>query len=200
VANSLAYREVNRDKTAAYMHARYLTHEGLGRQRVITLGAGRETKKCKKCGITKGRAEFTIMQSGPRVGHFAGYCKPCSSARTSGTYKQNHARDPNRYRQIEWPSKLKRLYGITVADYNRLLEAQNGGCALCGTKNPLPGNRSYVKNGKQTQRTVFDVDHNHTTGKVRGLLCTRCNRLVGLANDSADTARCLVEYLSCEEN
>lgn len=98
-----------------------------------------------------------------------------------------------RYTRIERPSKLRRLYGITVADYDRMLAEQGGACALCRSTNPLAGNRTYIRNGKETTRTVFDVDHDHRTGKVRGLLCTRCNRLVGLANDDKNTARRLLE-------
>lgn len=58
------------------------------------------------------------------------------------------------------PVRAKQL-GIDDAEYERLLEAQNGGCAICG-------------NPPKTRR--LHVDHNHRTGRVRGLLCFRCNR------------------------
>ena len=51
--------------------------------------------------------------------------------------------------------------GVSDAEYDRLLEAQNGGCAICG-------------NPPKTRR--LHVDHNHRTGRIRGLLCFRCNR------------------------
>jgi hypothetical protein len=51
--------------------------------------------------------------------------------------------------------------GVTIADYDRMLEAQHGVCAICG-------------NPPKTRR--LDVDHDHKTGRVRGLLCHRCNR------------------------
>ena len=51
--------------------------------------------------------------------------------------------------------------GVSIADYERMLAAQNGGCAICG-------------NAPKTRR--LDVDHDHKTGRVRGLLCHRCNR------------------------
>lgn len=53
--------------------------------------------------------------------------------------------------------------GLTVGDYETLLEAQGGGCGLCG-------------NPPKTRR--LDVDHDHRTGRVRGLLCGRCNRAI----------------------
>jgi len=157
-------------------------------------GATRESKLCKKCGEVKTRSEFSVRKSGPRTGHLACYCKPCSSLRSGVEYRAAHGRDPNRYRNVEWPSKLKRLYGITVDDYHRMLSEQGGGCAMCKATDPNTGSRAY----KKIKRTAFDVDHCHTTGKVRGLLCSRCNRLVGLANDSADVARRLIEYLEKE--
>jgi hypothetical protein len=58
------------------------------------------------------------------------------------------------------PQRAKHL-GITDDAYEQLLEAQEGGCAICG-------------NPPKTRR--LSVDHNHRTGKVRGLLCFRCNR------------------------
>jgi hypothetical protein len=170
-----------------YMHTYYLSHEGKRHARIVS-GAERQSKLCRKCGIEKNRKEFTIRRSGSRVGHLSTYCKGCSIVGNRNAKK----RDPSIYRRIEWPSKLKRLYGLSVNGYNDLMGKQNGGCALCGITEPSLGNRQYSKN----TRSVFDVDHNHKTGKVRGLLCTRCNRLVGLANDNPETARKLVAYLS----
>jgi len=173
-----------------YMQEYYLAHEGRMRSRIIP-GAERQSKLCKQCNTIKSRNEFTIRKTGPRIGHLAAYCKICSIA----VNKVAMERDPSIYRRIQRPSKLKCYYGITIEDYNRMLAKQGGGCALCGATNPLVGNRTYLRNGKKTKRTVFDVDHNHKTGKVRGLLCTRCNRLVGLANDKIETAKKLVKYL-----
>lgn len=72
-----------------------------------------------------------------------------------------------------------------------MLAAQGGGCALCLSKTPQSGNRKYSKRARE----AFDVDHCHKTGRVRGLLCTRCNRLVGLAGDNPQTALRLAAYL-----
>ena len=176
-----------------YMHTYYFQHDGKNRQRIETMGAGRQSKICKACGIEKSRTEYTIRQSEERNGHFVRYCKECSAAKVKRIYQIKH-RDPTFYRRIDWPSKLKRLYGLTVEDYNKLLVKQGGGCVLCGETDPSCGSRHYIKNN----RTAFDVDHNHKTGKIRGLLCTRCNRLVGLANDKIQTAKNLVKYLRKE--
>lgn len=176
----------------AYFHNYYLKHDGANRKRIVP-GVEREAKICKRCNVLKVRSEFTIRESG-RIGHLSTYCKECNVE----AHKNRIKRDPSIYRRSEWPSKLKRLYGITVDDYHRMLKEQNYGCALCGSTDPSMGNRGYIRNGNKTIRSVFDVDHNHKTGKVRGLLCTKCNRLVGLANDSLTTAQNLVQYLSKE--
>ena len=74
-------------------------------------------------------------------------------------------------------------YHITSAAYDQLFEEQGGCCAVCGTTSPTP-------------RAFFDVDHDHQTGQVRGLLCRSCNIMVGLAGDSIFTLRNACNYLS----
>jgi hypothetical protein len=98
-------------------------------------------------------------------------------------------RDPTIYRRIEWKSKLKRLYGISVEDYYLMLSAQNGGCAICGSL--VPHSRKYT----ETQEVMFSIDHSHQTGKVRGLLCTKCNRALGLIGDNPQIAMKMASYL-----
>jgi len=194
MANSAAYREAHREETRAYMRAYYLANQGVGRERASDRGSGRTAKVCTKCHIEKPKAQFTVRQSGPRVGHLAAYCKSCSSANTSRRYRLNAERDPSLYRRVEWPSKLRRMYGITVADYDAMLARQGGGCAICGSKNPR--SRGYKRNTE----AAFCVDHDHATGRVRGLLCTGCNRAVGLIYDNPATALTMASYLSPREN
>lgn len=87
-------------------------------------------------------------------------------------------------REIAYRSILKRKYGLTVADYEAMLVAQNGCCAICA------GNKPYGRGNR------WHVDHDHTSGKVRGLLCSRCNTAIGLLQDSPVVAQAAVEYLS----
>lgn len=68
-----------------------------------------------------------------------------------------------------------RRYGITPKDYDSLFEKQKGVCAIC-KKVELSENQYGVKR--------LCVDHNHATGKVRGLLCHKCNLMLGYAEDS----------------
>ena len=143
-------------------------------------------KLCPKCETTKALDEYTIRKSGPRVGQPVSRCKECQTA----AFKERKERDPTIYRRCEWPSKIKRAYGITPDDYYRMLAEQGGGCATCGSKSP--GDRHYRKSGKME---FFSIDHCHTTGKVRGLLCVACNTAIGLIKDSPETAASISAYL-----
>ena len=79
-------------------------------------------------------------------------------------------------------ARLKRKYGMSLADYNQMLATQNGKCKICGR---------VLKEGKGTH-----VDHNHTTGNVRGLLCHNCNLILGYAHDNDATLIRAAKYLT----
>ena len=148
-------------------------------------------KKCPSCKLEKSLFDFTIRQSGKRIGQAVSYCKTCSVEKS----KERKERDPSIYRRVEWPSKLKNIYGITVDDYYRMLENQGGGCAICGTFVPSQRKRKFIKT------EMFFVDHCHSTGKVRGLLCAKCNRGLGYFEDNPSRLEMAAVYLkenSCE--
>jgi hypothetical protein len=73
-------------------------------------------------------------------------------------------------------------YGLTMADFNALLESQGGVCAICKGDRNGPGAR-------------FHVDHCHDNDKVRGLLCSRCNTAIGLLQDNPELAESAASYL-----
>lgn len=79
--------------------------------------------------------------------------------------------------------RFKKRYGITLADYERLLQSQQGRCAICG--GPPRGGDGHR----------FHVDHCHETGTVRGLLCNPCNRGVGLFADSLERISAAIAYM-----
>lgn len=81
----------------------------------------------------------------------------------------------------------RRNYGITLDDFNALAEQQHFKCAICG-KIPDP-------NAKWNQK-VLHVDHDHLTGHVRGLLCSDCNRGLGLFSDNAEMLLRAAAYLT----
>lgn len=78
-------------------------------------------------------------------------------------------------------------YGLTVEQYDALLLAQNRRCAICRTDTPAN------KRGRAIR--AFCVDHDHETGAVRGLLCSACNRGIGLLKDDVAIAEAAADYL-----
>jgi hypothetical protein len=86
--------------------------------------------------------------------------------------------------------RLRRTYGISLDDYKEKLKEQNNCCACCGLSvEDLPSFNS------QHNKKVLVVDHCHTTGKVRDLLCNRCNTVVGLCDESLFLVRLIGEYI-----
>lgn len=79
-------------------------------------------------------------------------------------------------------------YGITPEDYESMLADQDGVCAICHEPETL------IRRGTVCSLTI---DHDHMTGKVRGLLCNNCNRALGLFNDNQKILRSAAEYLEC---
>ena len=76
--------------------------------------------------------------------------------------------------------RLKHIYKITLEDYEALFALQNGVCAIC--KSP-PGRRR------------LSVDHCHSSGRIRGLLCDTCNPMLGNAHDRIDILQTAIDYL-----
>lgn len=91
--------------------------------------------------------------------------------------------NPGKVHNMDRKVALSKRYNITVEEYNELLQKQGGVCATCGC---LPD----TKNG------YLCVDHDHETGRVRGLLCRRCNVVLGQVNDNMDILQSLIDYLS----
>lgn len=80
---------------------------------------------------------------------------------------------------------MKRSYGLGFKEYEEMLFKQNGVCAICNSEPP-----------KNQHKTRLNIDHCHTTGKVRGLLCDACNRAIGLLKDSPDLLNKAINYLA----
>lgn len=126
-------------------------------------------KTCPTCKLTKPAEQFDLrMRSNGKVREAKRLHSSC-----------RHCRNINYSNHI-----IKKRYGITREQYWEILHSQNGTCALC---------HKQCDTGKN-----LAVDHDHSSGKVRGLLCMRCNRAVGLLRDSAEAALNLYKYLKGE--
>ena len=141
-------------------------------------------KRCSKCGELKPFSGYYRAGGNSRDG-LRGDCIPCDL----GAKAERHRRNPGpaRERTRKWQeanadrvranreafvasggkrladrrSHLKRKYGMTIEEYDAMLEAQGGGCYICGRP--------------PREDISLHVDHAHSTGRVRGILCFRCN-------------------------
>jgi hypothetical protein len=87
-------------------------------------------------------------------------------------------------------TRLKKAFGITLNDYKEMFHNQNGLCKICNK----PETAKQSNTGGEAVR-MLSVDHCHTTGKVRSLLCTNCNILLGQSKDSILILQSAIEYL-----
>ena len=140
-------------------------------------------KVCNICGESKSLSEYYPTQfkskTYPNKTYYHGKCKDCFIKKGQENYDPIKQRDKN----------LRHAYGITLDEYNVMLEKQGGVCGICKTDNPK---------GRQSGRGVvkdFYVDHNHETGEVRGLLCNNCNRAIGNFKDDPSIIQKAVLYL-----
>lgn len=113
-----------------------------------------------------------------------------SPAGTVGTEAYKKYRASEKYRRTTVNSHLKRTYGITLQEYEIMLELQDHKCKICFSESL---NRQW-KDGRQS-RMPFFVDHCHETGKVRGLLCNKCNVGIAMFNEELDLLTNAINYL-----
>lgn len=136
-----------------------------------------EHKSCSKCGKIKPVDKFVRRKFSPSGNWgYTSWCKSCRNKKAKDDWKDGSIRD----------SVYKRKFGITLDDYDKMLEAQEGRCAICNTKD-LTGH------GKKHGR--FSVDHDHVTGEVRGLLCHPCNVGLGSFKDNTEFMMNAIRYL-----
>jgi len=135
--------------------------------------------KCNRCGVEKTITEFT--KTNRLKAGYGNPCKECKNIENRAAYKKNPE-----YKK-EWQkskrglnTKMVRLYGITIEQYDKMNEKQCGKCLICGGTEPV--------------KRLF-VDHDHDTGAVRGLLCGKCNTALGLFGDNAKLLKSATEYL-----
>jgi hypothetical protein len=161
-------------------------------------------KRCKKCRALKSLDDF-YRNPGARDCRRP-ECKACTNARRLDRYRLNREREIARVRAWQkanperlkaWREKnrdrrlaqlreihLRNKFGLRREEYNRILEAQGGVCALC-ERPPTPG-------------ISLHVDHDHGTGEIRGLLCMRCNNALGLFGEDPDLLKRAARYVTSD--
>lgn len=140
-----------------------------------------QSKKCSRCKEEKPVEEFSRDKRG-KFGR-DNYCKKCRYKITK-KYKQSKEGKENHRN-----NNLIDKYGISQKDYDRMFVEQDGKCAICGTEN--------FQGHLYSKRKVdyFSIDHDHETGKVRGLLCLSCNIALGNFRDSIELLKKSISYL-----
>ena len=131
-----------------------------------------ETKTCTSCGKEKpATTEYFYSKQKTKDG-LSYWCKRCHCVRVAIGRDENPERQkeyrekiPNYYRKL-----VLKKYNLSLEDYDKMIEKQNGLCAICG----LPESVKYRGKTKN-----LAIDHNHNTDEVRGLLCYRCNSAIG---------------------
>lgn len=157
--------------------------------------------RCSKCREIRPIEDFRRRPgrpiSGSRWGRWS-HCKECERAiatsdegktksrkRALKSIAKLRERDPSKLRRRERKENLRRLYGITPEQYDEMFAKQGGCCAICGK--PPSGGRSQGK--------YLSVDHDHSTGAIRALLCEVCNCGIGKFRDNPGLLRRAAEYL-----
>jgi len=125
-------------------------------------------RTCTACGEFKSSKEYSLERD---------------SRTLTGVAMRSKCKSCNEF--VKYKSFIKRRYGITYEEYESLLEEQNFCCAICKEKH---------SNSVRTSGKLF-VDHCHSTGKVRGLLCSRCNHGLGQFDDDTDKLTEAIKYL-----
>lgn len=125
-------------------------------------------QRCKRCSIEKD-ASFTYYRLGHN-GKLKRVCRDCETAWAIAWNKENKDRIRNK--------ELLNKYGISLEDFQILKDTQVGKCAIC----------------KQSD-VILCVDHNHATGKVRGLLCHCCNLAIGNFKEETNRLVSAISYL-----
>jgi hypothetical protein len=137
-------------------------------------------KQCKKCQEWKPLSEYSHKRPKGRKPGLQPRCKACAAQDTRDWNIKNKTSARERY--------LQRKYNMGENEYDAMLLSQNNMCLLCGTEfSSTWGADAPV------------VDHCHTHGNVRGILCNECNRGLGYFHDNKETLMNAIRYLSGED-
>jgi hypothetical protein len=138
-------------------------------------------KRCTRCGREQ---KLLAFRKDPRSGDgLQCYCAGCMNV-IQQKWRRAH---PKQVKVQSRKTHLSRHYGITVDEYDALMASQGGVCAICG-RTETQVNQWGVKR--------LSVDHDHTTGRVRGLLCSACNRGLGQFQDNLTRLVRAASYLA----
>lgn len=134
--------------------------------------------KCHKCAAELPDSEFSPVKRRYAARERSLWCRGCRNEYQRSYRKRELARHPDLVAARKRRARI-RTYGLAPADYDRMVAAQRGACSICGA---VPSRD-------------LDIDHCHATGAVRGLLCNRCNKVLGQVRDDIELLRAMTAYL-----
>jgi len=139
--------------------------------KAVMLDIAQGFKVCSICSIRKPLAEFHKKSNSPNG--YKAECGTCAKARWQDWADKNREtlRESDRRRHYQ------REYGLSKPEAGQLVESRQGTCQICKT------NCQIV------------IDHNHATGQIRGLLCSKCNSILGFAADRVEILEAAIQYL-----
>lgn len=143
-------------------------------------------KICKTCQKKKPTTEFYPNKN--TKDKFQSSCKTCALQLQKKWYEQNPSKNREWCKQYysknkhKWRERsYKNKYGLTIEEVNEMLLSQNNQCPIC---------QSAFKKTK-----YMNIDHNHQTGKMRQILCSKCNTAIGLLDENIERFRRAIDYL-----
>ena len=135
-------------------------------------------KICVKCEETKTLDQFRFRAYKDRSPNHIGTCKTCERKE----YKVWADKNKAHLKEKDFVRNLRKKFNLSKDEYNKMLADQGGGCSICKATKSLSGK-------------ALAVDHCHTTGKVRSLLCNECNTAIGLLKENTEIITSALEYI-----
>jgi len=151
-------------------------------------------RTCKTCSTEKPLTEYYVRKKTSTNVYYTHVCKQCYKVKNAKKWanktpeqkKEHNRKNRERYSSDERKNiRLKERYGITLDEYNAIIEAQNNKCKICSVE--LTYGPANIANAR--------LDHCHDKLKVRGLLCHNCNSLLGHAKDNTTILKNAIRYL-----
>lgn len=142
-------------------------------------------KVCSTCCVEKELDAFHNYKKGPQGKAYR--CKDCDTVARKA-YEKRH---PQRTREGHRRASLLSKYGLTLEKFDSMWETQKGCCDICET----PLSNAFKGGATNNAHNTANVDHCHTSGSVRGILCAVCNKGLGLFKDNPPMLRRAANYL-----
>ncbi len=148
-------------------------------------------KKCTKCESEWPADLDHYYKDQSKKDNLSSSCKRCQQEHHKNLPVSDAKRESKRrYKQTVkgkfayWKHHIKAAYGMTPEDYYAMFDKQKGSCGIC--KKEVNGKRMCI-------------DHDHVTGKIRELICDRCNKAIGLCEDNRELLRRMISYIGRHE-